>query len=244
MPSFPQLSSPPIIEAQIDFQVDASAGWARLGSPAKVAELFPSHPQVEPLQQFVLQTNPPQAEVAHFSGCFLRNSAQPTVYQVRRDGFAFSRLQPYEGWESLVGPALEGWERFRQAMGTTGLNGLSLRYINRLEMPRADFVADRDRYFTIAPRVPAGLPWKFAGVSHHSVYVVDGGRFQVAVMLSRDPADINPEIAATVLDIAVSPVPGTEIREDRLTELLAEMRVLKNQAFFSITTEASRKPYA
>ena len=244
MHPFPPLKKPPIIEAQLNFQLDASAGWSRYGTPGGVAELFRSHPDVQALQQFVFQTNPPQAGLAPVHGFFLRNPADPTVYQIRRDGFAFSRLCPYEGWESLVEPALEGWTHYQGMMQTGELNGLSLTYINRLELPRAEFMVDRDRYLTIAPRVPKQglpLPWRFAGFAHHSVYIPEGNRFQIAVALAKDAGDLNPEVAAIMLEISVSPLPGVEI--ENLDSLLKQMRDLKNQAFFSITTEDSRLRY-
>ena len=247
MPPFPSLKNPPIIEAQLNFQLDASAGWSRFGSPTGVAELFPSHPEVQALQQFVFQTNPPHAGLAPIHGFFLRNPGDPTVvYQIRRDGLAFSRLSPYQGWESLVNPAMEGWKHYQEMMQTGELNGVSLTYINRLEVPRAEFIADRDRFFTIAPRVPkpaVPLPWRFAGFAHHSVFIPEGSRFQVAVALANDPGDLNPDVAAIMLEISVSPLRGTEIRADGLSYLLEEMRDLKNLAFFSITTEESRLRY-
>lgn len=230
----------------MNFQLDASAGWSRYGSTANVAELFPSHPEVQALQQFVSQTNPPQAGLAPVHGFFLRNPADPTVYQIRRDGFAFSRLSPYLGWESLVEPALNGWTHYQQMMQTRELNGISLTYINRLEVPRAEFVADRDRYLTIAPRMPkpeSSLPWRLAGFAHQSVYIPKGSRFQIAVALANDPGDLNPEVAAIMLEISVSPLPGVEIGTENLAQFLKQMRDLKNQAFFSITTEESRLRY-
>jgi uncharacterized protein (TIGR04255 family) len=246
MPPFPPLKNPPIIEAQLNFQLDASAGWNRFGSPGSVAELFPSHPEVQALQQFVFQTNPPQAGLAPVHGFFLRNSSDPTVYQIRRDGFAFSRLSPYLGWESLVEPALKAWTHYQEMMQTGDLNGISLTFINRLEVPRAEFVANRDRYLTIAPRVPiqeSPLPWRFAGFAHHSVYIPEKSRFQIAVALANDPGDLNPEVAAIMLEITVSPLPGVEIGTENLSHFLKQMRDLKNQAFFSITTEESRLRY-
>ena len=246
MPPFPSLKNPPIIEAQLNFQLDASAGWNRYGSPGSVGELFPSHPEVQALQQFVFQTNPPQAGLAPVHGFFLRNPAHPTVYQIRRDGFAFSRLSPYLGWDSLVEPALKGWTQYQQMMQTGELNGISLTYINRLEVPRAEFVADRDRYLTIAPRVPtlsSATPWHFAAFAHRSVYLPQGSRFQIAVNLARDAGDLNPDVAAIILEISVSPLPGVEIGTDDLACFLEQMRDLKNQAFFSITTEESRLRY-
>ena len=107
-------------------------------------------------------------------------------------------------------------------------------------------MADRDRYLTIAPRVPKQeppLPWRFAGFAHHSVFIPEGSRFQIAVALAKDAGDLNPEVTAIVLEISVSPLPGVEIETENLAPLLNQMRDLKNQAFFSITTQESRRRY-
>jgi uncharacterized protein (TIGR04255 family) len=242
MPPFPQLKSPPIIEAQMNFHADASAGWASKGTPEEIVQLFPSHSEVRRLQQ--VEVNLGGAEDARMqssvTGFFLRKAGDPAVYMARRDGFAYSRLAPYDGWESFKGAALAAWEHYRKEMQTGELHTVGLRYINRIEVPRRDYIADREAFFTIAPRVPQGTGWKFAGVSHHSVYVTPDQRFHIQVNFGVE-APVDPETAPFMLDVMVSPRVASGVAE--VEPLLLEMRELKNQAFFSIVTEAVWKRY-
>lgn len=249
MPVFPQLKHPPIVEAQLNFLADASSGWKVYGTAGRIVEIFPTHTTVQPLQQFVFRQNAGQAEIsAGMHGFFLRNPSEPTVFQVRRDGFAFSRLPPYSGWENFVQPGLAAWEHFRGLMDPGTLHGLGLRYINRLEIPREEFIADRDKFLTIAPRVPIsehlpGKPWGFINFAHQSLFLTPDERFQVAVSLARELPDLNAAVTVILLDINVTPQPGV-LGGTGMDGLLAEMRDLKNQAFFSITTDESRRPYS
>lgn len=251
MTDFPQLKNPPIVEAQLNFQADASGAWEERGTKEGVARIFKSHQEIHPLQQFVVQPGDIETSITSaVAGYFLRKTGDSVVYQVRRDGFAFSRLQPYEGWESLVRPGLASWERFQEIMRPGELHGVSLRFINRLEVPRDEFVENRDRFLTIAPRLPSspeglphGPPWGFASFAHHSVFHPAESPFQIAVLISRAATDFPAEITAIMLDITVSPIPGVQPEAGRLEKWLLEMRNLKNQAFFSITTEYCRRRY-
>gem|GEM_PF-4379229 len=246
MSAFPQLKKPPIIEAQLNFLADTSAGWKVYGSAGRVAEIFPTHVTVQPLQQFLLHFgNPPKVAVdveTGVAGFFLRKAGDPVVFQVRRDGFAFSRLEPYGGWEEFVAAAVSNWERYRAFMNAGELHGINLRYINRIQIPRRDYVANRDGFFTIAPRVPPGTGWGFMGVAHQSTLVTEDQRFLIGVGFSTEQPTLDQEIAGFTLDINVSPRPITGFSE--IEKLLVEMRDLKNQAFFSIATEAAWKQYA
>ena len=56
------------------------------------------------------------------------------VVQARLDGFTFSRLKPYDKWESLRDEARELWQHYVQ-IASTERHSVALRYINRIEIP-------------------------------------------------------------------------------------------------------------
>ena len=57
------------------------------------------------------------------------------IFQARTDGFTFSRLAPYETWESFQDEARRLWEVYRPIARPKNIKRLALRYINRLDLP-------------------------------------------------------------------------------------------------------------
>lgn len=74
------------------------------------------------------------------------------VVQARLDGFAFSRLWPYERWEPFRDEARRLWQSYRDRYRPTAVTRLGVRYINRLDLPAP---ADLKRYLRVYPEVPA-----------------------------------------------------------------------------------------
>ena len=52
------------------------------------------------------------------------------VVQARLDGFTFSRLKPYDKWESLRDEARELWQHYVQIASPETVTRVALRYIN------------------------------------------------------------------------------------------------------------------
>src|SRR3954469_7929025 len=57
------------------------------------------------------------------------------VLQLRRDGFAYSHLQPYTEWSIFRSEAHPLWEQYRQLAARSALARCGLRYINRIDIP-------------------------------------------------------------------------------------------------------------
>ena len=57
------------------------------------------------------------------------------IFQARLDGFTFSRLSPYETWESFRNEARRLWEVYRPIAKPKNIKRMALRYINRLDLP-------------------------------------------------------------------------------------------------------------
>jgi uncharacterized protein (TIGR04255 family) len=242
-----RLSHPPVIEALLNFQANAVVGWAGEDTQEKAKKMFPDHTQVQTLQQFSVQMNDatPEPSVTHTPvlGYMLRSSTKPTVHQVRQDGYAYSQLSPYEHWDAFVNAAQAGWELYRNIFTPGELHHLALRFINRLEFPAAEFRRCREKFLTIAPRVPEGLDWAFYNFQQHYSYAVPDSPCLVNVQLVRLLEPGAAETSVMMLDTEVVLKEPLSALELSVQEVLAEMRRLKNAAFFGILTPEALARY-
>src|SRR5262249_32303051 len=118
------------------------------------------------------------------------------------------------------------------------VNRIALRYINRLELPfhRGD---EFSRFLTAAPEVPPGAP---QNVSEFLSRVVthDGDESTVIITQQLGPAETASVVA---IDIDAFKVGNFSTNPNELGRILEQLRILKNQAFFSLLTEDAVKLY-
>jgi uncharacterized protein (TIGR04255 family) len=249
MPEFPHLANAPIVEALIFFQADVSAFW-NLKSSDELRPLFgslwPDHAEIQEMRRFTVSLQvkggeEPKQEFASpgLDGLMYRSSSKQTVYQARRDGFIASWLKPYPDWEAFQGDAVENWERYAQLVGLPVLHSVLVKFINRLEFPKDSPLMQN---FTTPPSTPPKLQWEMGQFTQQAEYLVPHTPYTVQTALTRT-LDVAPELSAFVLDIEVKMREPITASEHRVDEVLGQMRVLKNNAFFGILTKAGWQRY-
>ncbi len=248
MVDHPHLTQSPIIEALLDFQASAAEHWGKDDVLTRTRELFPAHSDVQTMREFNVEMagaepEPSVTASAPVRGYMLRAPAQPTVHQVRRDGYAFSRLKSYEDWDAFIAAAFTGWEVYQKAFAPGELHRITVRFINRLEFPLTEFQKDRKKYLTIAPQVPPGLGWSFFKFSQNYAYTVPDSALLVNINLFRLVEPGVKETSSIILDIEIAIRESLAALGRSAEELLPEMRSLKNEAFFRILTPEAIAPY-
>lgn len=78
------------------------------------------------------------------------------IFQARLDGFTFSRLAPYDKWETFRDEARRLWELYRAVANPKSVNRVAVRYINRLDLPIP--LSDFKDYLRTVPEVSPDLP--------------------------------------------------------------------------------------
>jgi uncharacterized protein (TIGR04255 family) len=113
-------------------------------------------------------------------GFLLRSHQENKVIQARVNGFAFSKLKPYENWESFRSEAKDLWRSYAEIATPQKILRISVRYINRIEipLPLRDFEEYILTHLQIAPNMPQAISQFFI-------------RFEIP----------NPEIPATAVII-------------------------------------------
>src|SRR5262245_33467020 len=113
---YPLLSKAPIVEAVIDFRVKLTSGFkldAFQALRTKLAQEYPGFEEQHIFEQIIKQEIGSPAEVStRFPGILgyrLISNDGKNVVQLRRDGFTFSRLNPYTRWDQVFDEAKRLW---------------------------------------------------------------------------------------------------------------------------------------
>ncbi len=207
----------------------------------------------ENLFQFEGGPRPSATAGARQTGFVLKDARGRQIVGLRYDRFTFSRLHPYDRWETFRDEARRLWDLYRTALTPPEVTDLSLRYINQFDLPGDGRLST---YLTIYPQVPG---WATAAATGAALAVGAGagGEVFMQVRLPR------PALSATltVTEATAPPLHGGEssvildlhLQRDRqrdreapqdeteLWDLLEGFRDCKNEAFESFVTDRARE---
>ncbi|MBD1923548.1 TIGR04255 family protein [Microcoleus sp. FACHB-831] len=166
------------------------------------------------------------------------SSDQKHSFQARLDGFTFSRLAPYERWETFRDEAQRLWNIYRSVANPKSISRLALRYINRLDFPLP--LDDLKDYLRTVPEVSADLPQGLSGYFMQlQIPQVD-----LTAMLLLNQAIIppqNPNVVSVLLDIDLFRDSDFPSEEKALWEILEQLHIRTDQVFEACITDRTRE---
>ncbi|SPE60106.1 conserved hypothetical protein [Verrucomicrobia bacterium] len=241
--SFTHLPRAPIVEAVIGIVTRAEVAWEEQTVSEKLRAELPDYPNLRPQLEFQTEVNfnpgkPPEARQRDlgWKGIRVQSADGLHIAQFNRDGFLFSRLQPYENWDQLRDEALRLWQIYSRLAQPTEAQRLGLRFINRIVLPVQEL--DFEKYLKQHPVPPTGLDPLFVGFLHVDTLAIPGYAYTVNVIRTmQTPSDLQTAGLALILDIDVVTTQPFQLSQNVLESRLAEMRWLKNKVFFSSITE-------
>lgn len=160
------------------------------------------------------------------------------IFQARLNGFTFSRLDPYEGWEDFRNEARRLWDIYQAAIKPKNVNRVAVRYINKLDLPLP--MNDFKDYLRTVPEVSPDLP---QGLSDFFMQL-QIPQPDLGGMLLLNEAIIPPsgdDLVSMVLDIDLfcnEIFPGDGIAH---WDLLEKFRGRKNEIFEACITDKTRE---
>lgn len=242
--SFPHLPRAPIVEAVIEIRARAQTPWEEPAISACLKPKLPDYPAAHAQHEFREEvTVDQQGKTEHvhhdlgLKGLRFQSADKLHVVHFNRDGFVFSRLQPYDHWEQFSGEAIRLWQLHCELAKPCEIERLGLRFINRI-LIAAEEVRLED-YLKVSPQAPPGLDLAFAGFIHHDTLVVPGHEYGVNLIRTIQPQVPDGGGIGVILDIDVYTTQPFEFEAGLLKHRLAEMRWLKNKVFYgSITDKA------
>jgi uncharacterized protein (TIGR04255 family) len=161
--------------------------------------------------------------------------------QCRFNGFSFSRLVKYEGWDRMLPQARHHWAGYREQCHPLEITRLAVRTINVIETD-----VSIDRCFIAPPVMPPGIPapvskwFRRLEVSYAPNPVEPSGAQAIITEEIRPGA--RPGTSRITFDIDVFKPADLDLTEetwsdDRLWTLFDGIRKIKNDIFFATFTE-------
>ncbi len=240
---FPHLPRAPIVEAVIDIRGRAEASWEESAIQAHLKVQLPGYPQLDSQRAFrqEFRVGPSQEPDQAFhdlgwKGLRLQSVDKLHIAQFNRDGFVFSRLHPYESWEQLIGEGMRLWQIHKEVARPSEVQRLGLRFINRILLP-PNYV-DFEDYLKAPPKPPDGLDLPFHGFFHNETLSVPGYPYAINIIRTiQQPQPPDHDRFGIIVDNDVFTLQSFELQQEILEHRLAEMRWLKNKAFFGIISD-------
>lgn len=240
--TFPNLPGAPIAEAVIHWRARAEAKLDPERVREQLAEKLPDYPAPQPQQEIQVGGQFGADHTAmlrrdHWHGFRFESHDKRYVAQFTRNGFVFSRLEPYENWGAFEAEALRLWDIYREIAAPSEIQRLGVRFINRIA-PVA--VARLDQYLVVPPNFPAEFPLPLEGFLYQSRFDVPGYPYNLNVNQTIQPAEPSKhEESALLFDIDVFTTSATALDDEIVRERLREMQWLKNTTFFTFLTQSA-----
>jgi uncharacterized protein (TIGR04255 family) len=176
-----------------------------------------------------------------WQGCRLeRKDGGPYVAQLTFDGLIFSRLAPYDCWETFEAEALRLWNMFVELTSPAALQRLGVRFINRIALSAGE---KPEKYLRLMPKFPKELDFTVEKFVHRDAFEVPDTSYRINLLRTIHPMEASGSTEGLILDIDVFASDIGSFKEDRLTQYLSEMHWLKNKVFFSCITPYARTTF-
>ena len=171
-------------------------------------------------------------------GFLFRSHQENKVVQARINGFAFSKLKPYENWESFRSEAHDLWRSYAKIVKPMKIARISVRYINRIEIPLhlKDFTEYILTHLQIAPNLPQAISQFFIRFEIPNAEIPATA---IIIQTIEKPTDQNR--LPLIFDIDVLreneyPVDSSEVWTD-----FEKLHVFKNEIFFQSITDKTKE---
>lgn len=238
------LRNPPIVEAMIELRVERRPDLepARLGSIRDGLEArFPvlqGRMEMQLLVPFPF-TGQATASQQGIPGLLLFSESRDRAAQVSPERFAFSRLRSYTSWDELKGESLELWQRYVAVAAPKRVVGITVRFINRLDLPLADSTVDD--FLLAFPQIPLGMPPMTRSIMQTVMFDQESGA-EVHVTQTISPT---PETSTFAVGFDIQALLAVDEAPDSaaLWTRLDVLRSLKNRIFFGSFTERAMESY-
>jgi uncharacterized protein (TIGR04255 family) len=238
----------PIAEALIDIQFKGPET-----TPVELLELQSregaSYPERKPLFFAAVrfegtQVDQPPGITTHPStqrGWAFLTADKLQLWQVRVDGFTFSRLAPYQSWPPFRDEALRLWQISKTVCKPESVTRVAVRYINRLELPLP--LKDFKDYLLTVPEVSPHLP---QGLSNYFMQLqIPQEDIKAMLVLNQQLVTPNldppPRTVSVILDIDLFRAQELPQDEHGLWSFLQELHDKKNEIFEACITDLTRE---
>jgi uncharacterized protein (TIGR04255 family) len=230
---------PPIVESVIDIKFD---GILPDKERQRLRDRFkPSFPSIEERTNVTLAVLPQGISTTTVPAGFKLTAKNAVdLVLINEDSFGTVRLAPYDRWESLLANAKANFETFTKVLGRKKVLRLGVRFINRIDIPKAKMTGrSLDEFFMLGvalpdrlarERGPFTLVSNFIEASTGARIILNGGEILPALL---DHVSFN-------LDIDAYWEGNISNRIEEMWERAELLRDAKNACFESCITDELR----
>ena len=172
------------------------------------------------------------------AGLQFLGASSDRLFNAQVDGWSFSKLAPYEDWETLQKEAREVWLAYKAIARPERLTRVAVRYVNRIDLPLP--VEDFKTYLQTVPEVGSGLP---QGLSHFFMQLqIPHEDLKALLILNQAMAEPAREgVASIILDFDLFRTVDVPQDDDAMWTYFDQLRIAKNRAFEASITDATRE---
>jgi uncharacterized protein (TIGR04255 family) len=242
---FQHLEHAPIVEAVIEIRTRVEFPWEESALREQLKGKLPNYPKIISQKEFrhelKMKTGQPPEQSFHdlgWKGLRLQSTDDRYIAQFNREGFIFTRLQPYQSWDQFKEEAMRLWNVYAELAKPLEVQRLGVRFINRITLPPGE--VRLDDYLVGPPQPPGELDLEIMGFFHQDNLLVTGYPYVINIVKTvQPPQGAGSDGGGLILDIDVFTTEPFERRAGTIDKRLAEMRWLKNKVFYnSLTREA------
>jgi uncharacterized protein (TIGR04255 family) len=160
------------------------------------------------------------------------------LFQAKINALILNQLCPYTGWDSFFSEAKRLWFSYRNIIKPERIERISLRYINRLDLPLP--LKEFKEYLSAAPEVPLGLPQALSKYFVRLEIPMDDIQGMLLLTQALQFPPPMPDHASIILDLdLIRWAPPEE--DEQLWKLFDVLRKRKNEAFEACITNKMRE---
>lgn len=231
----------PIIEALIDFRVQLPEHLG-LDTLTRIDIDYPTREDINVLESQIslgpaVGASASQTQV----GYRFVNDDKRQIVQMGLQNFTFSRLEPYDCWETFRDEAQRLWEIYSSAVQPKTITRIAVRYINRLNIPFVPLLPlDLKDYLRTVPEVSPDLT---QGLSNYFMQL-QIPQEDIASLLILNQALVPPpnsEVVSILLDIDLFREVNLIDNDDQAWGILELLRVRKDTVFEACITDRMRE---
>ena len=229
----------PITEAVIDIRVRLPEGLS-LAELEPLKTKLPDYPTIRTIRvgqgQITIGEQTGASASSSPIGYMFTSAEGHYIFQARLNGFALSRMPPYEAWESFVAEARRLFSLYEEVVGPEVVTRLAVRYINRFDLP-GDRI-DLSDYFRVYPAIP-DMAGRMTGFYLQTRTEIDdlGAEAVINQAIVEAP---QPEFVSVILDIDVFRSGEYPVDESSWT-ILQALREDEYKIFEASITESARE---
>ncbi|MBI5235877.1 MAG: TIGR04255 family protein [Deltaproteobacteria bacterium] len=238
-------SKAPIEEAVFDIKIDPALSIEGKDLESLYTKVSDRYPIKEILRTSEVISEVKDGELANVQarskgvvGFRFWDKERKQVCNFGLDGFNFSRLRPYSGWEDCFPEAMRLWGVYKADFNLHHIKRVAVRFINIIKITETRFeLAD---YFNNPPAPPTGLPQDLTEFFSRLRVRYEDGYFAIITLAIQMPAE--PNTASILLDIDVcTETPFEAVDEGRLEKIFERLRHIKNDVFDKSITQKTKE---